>query len=312
MKSLLSCGLAALMLNLVLAPALPAKPAETPPGLRVVKNLDYAGAGNSRQMLDLYLPEKASEKPRPLLVYIHGGGWEEGSKDDGAAFFPLLADGRLAAASIGYRLTDQAHWPEQIFDCKAALRWLHAHAKEYGYDPDRIGLFGISAGGHLVSLLGTSAGVAELEGAIGGAKEPPVKIKCVANFCGPADFITFGNASPKTGAENPKGPIAKLLGGTVKDRQAEAKAASPVTYVTADDPPFLHIHGTKDPLVPYAQVLEFDAQLKKAHVPSTVLTGTDAGHVFFSGELVQDLRTFFARHLLDGTKDVTEGPVATK
>src|SRR5205085_3639213 len=104
--------------------------------------------------LDLYLPKASSEKPRPLVVFIHGGGWEGGDKNDAFVgfVFALIRDSEFAATSVNYRLSAEAKWPAQIFDCKAAIRWLRAHAAELNIDPEKIGVVGISAGGHLVSL----------------------------------------------------------------------------------------------------------------------------------------------------------------
>jgi len=141
--------------------------AQGPAGYRLVENLDYVGAANPRQMLDLILPDTLDPKPRPLVVFIHGGGWEGRSKENPGTLFALLEGGAYAGASLNYRLSSEAIWPAQIHDVKAAIRWLRAHAADYGIDPGRIAVFGISAGGHLVSMLGVSQGVAELEGTLG-------------------------------------------------------------------------------------------------------------------------------------------------
>lgn len=278
------------------------------------KNIDYAGTANARQSLDLFIPKKAAEKPRPLVVYVHGGGWEGGSKNDAGVIPALVTDGNYIAASVGYRLTNEVHWPAQIHDCKAALRWLRANAAENGIDPERIAVFGISAGGHLVSLLGTTTGDGpkELEGDIGAHKGVSTQVSCVINFCGPSNFLTFADKDSIISVEAPGTAITKLLGGPLSKNQAAATACSPVTHITKNDPPFLHIHGTKDNLVPYAQALEFDAALEKAGVPSTLLTGTNGPHVFFSRELIEGMKTFLAKHLLGETKEVAEGPVAVK
>ena len=198
---------------------------------------------------------------------------------------PLITDGNYVGASVGYRLTDQAHWPAQIHDCKAAIRWLRAHSAEYGIDPERIAVYGISAGGHLVSLLGTTTGDGpkELEGDIGANVGVSTKVACVINFCGPCDFITFAGKGSQISVEAPGTAITKLLGGPLSAKKDAAIAASPVTHITKNDPPFLHIHGTKDPLVPYDQATQFDGALEKAGVPSTLLTGPDAPARIFLG-----------------------------
>ena len=294
-----------------------AEPEAIPPAMKIVRGLDYGGAGHERQQLDLYLPERPADGLRPLIVFIHGGAWQGGSKADGRVIFPLLADGVYAGASLGYRLTDEAIWPAQIHDCKAALRWLGAHAAAHGCDPEKVVLFGISAGGHLVSLLGTSQGVVELDGRVGaGGPEAALgkapRIAAVANFCGPANFLTFPGQGSVIDEEDPEGPIARFFGGPMSRHLDLAAAASPVTHVTSDDPPFLHIHGTRDELVPYVQVTEFDTVLEKAGVASTVLTGEDAPHVFVSEDLYAKLRGFFDQHLCGAAASVAEGPVAIK
>jgi acetyl esterase/lipase len=279
-----------------------------PPGFIALRDLDYAGQRNPRQKLDLYLPEKPSEKPLPLIVYIHGGGWEGGDKSDTGLLFELIKSGGYAGASIGYRFTQEQKWPAQIHDVKAAMRWLKAHAKDHGIDADKVGLTGISAGGHLVSLLGTSGGVKELDGSVGTAGELP-KIACVANFCGPANFLTFPGKGSIIDPEKPGTAITKLFGGPMSQHLDAAKAASPVTYVSSDDPPFLHIHGSADTLVPYAQAEEFDAALEKVGVSSTLLTGKDAPHVFFSADLLSKMRVFFDKHLQGKPGEIKEGQV---
>jgi acetyl esterase/lipase len=276
-----------------------------------VRDLDYGGKDNPRQKLDLYLPEKKPEKPLPLIVFIHGGGWETGSKNDCGIVFPIMWDGYYAAASLNYRLTNEAKWPAQIHDCKAALRWLRSHAEEYGFDAERIGLFGISAGGHLVNLLGASQGIGELDGDIG-TKGSPVKISCVANFAGPGNFLTFDGKGSLIDPQLPSSAIGKFFGGPMREHLAEAKAASPVTYLTADDPPFLIIHGTKDVLVPYAQAEEFSSALGTAGVARAFLTAENGPHVFVSKDLLIKLRHFFDHWLRGVGPSVKTGPVKVK
>lgn len=288
-----------------------AAPSPAPEGYIAVRDLDYAGEDNPRQKLDLYLPEKPPGKLLPLIAYIHGGGWEGGSKDEAGVTLHFIKQGGYAGASIGYRLTHEAHWPAQVYDVKAALRWLKLHAKDHGIDPDRIALFGISAGGHLVSLLGTSHGVKSLEGDVGKPGDS-VRPVCIANFCGPANFLTFYGKGSIIDADKPGSAIAKLFGGPMSKHLEEARAASPVTYVTKDDPPFLHIHGSADNIVPYAQAEEFDAALDKAGVSSTLLTGRDAPHVFFSKDLIDNMQTFFDKHLQGKPGEVKQGPVDAK
>ena len=287
-------------------------PAPAPAGLKAILNQDYVGKGNKRQMLDLYVPEAVAEKPRPLVVYIHGGGWKNGSKEDAGPLFGFLRDGVYAGASVNYRLTDQASWPAQIHDCKAAIRWLRAHAREHNIDPEKIAVFGISAGGHLVSMLGVTGGEQEMEGTLGAHTDQSSRVTCVLDFCGPANFLTMASQGSEIDPDDPESAVAKLMGGPLKDHQDTGRNASPVNHVTRDDAPFLIIHGDKDPLVPHAQAKEMDAALEAAKIPSTLLTGTGGKHLFASPELAIRMRNFVDRHLLGKEVEVAEGPVPAR
>lgn len=288
------------------------KAPQPPAGIKTLANIDYVGNGNKRQMLDLYLPEAKSETPRPLVVYIHGGGWENGSKDQAGVLFGLIKDRPYAGASLNYRLTDQAIWPAQIHDCKAAIRWLRGHAKEYNLDPNKIAGFGISAGGHLVSMLGVSGGVKELEGDLGDFDNESSRVTCVLDFCGPANFLTFGGEGTIIDVNDPNTALSKLIGGTVKEKPDAAKNASPVNYLTSDDAPFLIIHGDKDNIVRYAQAIEFKEALTKAGLPATLITGTNGGHVFFSAPLFERMIAFLDHHLLGKDIQIPEGAVPSR
>ncbi len=212
-----------------------------PAGFQALRNLDYVGSGNQRQMLDLYLPIAKSDTPNALIVYIHGGGWSAGSKDQAEVLVGLIKGSTpYAGASLNYRLTNQAQWPAQIHDCKAAIRWLRGHAKEYNIDPDKIAVFGISAGGHLVSMLGVTGGVKELEGDLGKHLDQSSRVTCVLDFCGPSNFLTFGGKGSVLDPDDPKGPLAKLIGGPLKDRNEIGRNASPVTYLSQDDAASAH------------------------------------------------------------------------
>ena len=169
--------------------------AAQPKGVQALRNLPYVANGHERQRLDLYLPEKA-EGRLPLIVWIHGGAWWAGSKEDCPAV-PLAAKG-YAVASINYRFSQHAVFPAQIEDCKAAIRWLRANAAKYHLDADHIGVWGASAGGHLVALLGTTGGVKELEGK-GGNLDQSSRVQCVVDWFGPTDFVDDGQAGRQAG-----------------------------------------------------------------------------------------------------------------
>ena len=265
-------------------------------GMREELDLPYAGTDNPRQRLDLYLPARpASTKPLPVIAFIHGGGWQGGDKRGGARMVAgFVLSGEYAAASIGYRLTDEATWPAQIHDCKAAIRWLRAHAATYGLDPNRIGVMGTSAGGHLVAMLGTSGDVADVEGSLGGHCDQSSRVTCVVDQFGPTDFTVIGKAH-----DRPNGPLARLLGGPPGERRDASRAASPVTYVSKDDPPFMCVHGTHDAVVPSSQSEVLDEALAAVGVECILLKIDGGGHGGFRNPAVVDrVRKFFDNHLL--------------
>ncbi len=278
-----------------------ARQARVPGNVKVVKDLDYVGAGNPRQMLDLVLPaeREAGVEPLPLVVFIHGGAWRGGSKEGAVGrLAPWVATGEYAGAAINYRLTGEASWPAQIHDCKAAIRWLRAHAGEYGFDPERIGVMGSSAGGHLVAMLGTSGGIDELAGELGEHLELESRVACVVDEYGPSELLMMGKFPSTMNHESPSSPESLLVGGPILEREEVARAASPITYVSADDPPFLIIHGTKDMTVPFDQSERLHKALVAAGVESIFIPVTDGGHGGFrSRELERRIRLFLDRHL---------------
>jgi acetyl esterase/lipase len=260
-----------------------------PEGTAVLKDLAYVTNGHERQKLDLYVPQ--SDKPLPLIVWVHGGAWKQGSKDRTPAL-PLLRDG-YAVASINYRLSQHATFPAQIEDCKAAIRWLRANSKKYNLNPDRVGVWGASAGGHLVALLGTTGDVKALDGNLGNTDRSS-RVQCVCDWFGPTDFRQIGSAGGAAG------PVAELLGGPVSDKKEIAAQASPVTHVTKDDAPFLIMHGDKDSLVPLSQSQVLVEALKKAGVEVDLRVLEGAGHggaQFTSPESMKMIREFFDKHL---------------
>lgn len=269
-----------------------------PPGVRLFPNLRYAAVDGISLLLDLYLP--ASDKPIPVIVCIHGGGWNSGDKRDAAPL--LLAAHGYALASINYRLSQQAHYPAQIEDCKAAVRWIRAHGAFYGIDPLRVGAWGYSAGGNLAALLGTSTDVKALEGNEGNLDQSS-RVEAVVDWFGRTDFLVFARQMREAGMtakvdpDSAQSVMGQLLGGAVQEKKAAAIAANPITYITKDCPPFLIEHGDRDPLVPLAQSrLLYDA-LRKAGVEAELVAVPGAGHGFSSPEPQRKMLAFFDRHL---------------
>ena len=272
----------------------------------------YADNTNPKQMVDLYLPRKRnSDRPLPVVALIHSGGWMNGDRIGYAAMgIQLARSGDYAAVAVGYRLSKEAHWPEQIYDCKAAIRWIRGHAKEFNLDPDRIAVWGSSAGGHLSSLLGTSGDVKELEGTLGSFTSLSSRVHCVVNQCGPEDF-TQALMFDKEGRPNFKDDaVSGLLGGAAPERRAEALAASPVTHVTKDDAPFITFHGTADQRVSWRHAEAIHAALQKAGVPSLLVPITDGGHGSVNHpEVKQRGEQFVAKHLRGVTVEIATTPI---
>ena len=221
----------------------------------------------------------------------------------------LAAGGDYVAATINYRLTREAAWPAQIHDCKAAIRFLRGNAAEYGIDPGRIGVIGISAGGHLVSMLGTSGGVSSLEGELGAFPGASSRVQCVVNFFGPTNFLSFYGKDTTPARIRDADMIGPLLGREEPVVLANAKAASPVSWVSEDDAPFLTAHGTKDRLVPYAQAQEIDGALTRAGVESHLIEMTGAGHGFDSPDLNRRIKLFLDKHLYGRPAEIPEDPI---
>jgi len=257
---------------------------------RVVKDLEYVAYGHERHRLDLYLPA-ASDRPAPIIVWVHGGGWAGGSKA-GTPAIRMVRSG-FAVASINYRLSQHAIFPAQIHDCKAAIRWLRAHASEYRLDPAHVGVWGSSAGGHLVALMGTSNGVSDLEGLLGNPEQSS-DVQAVVDWFGPTDFLTVGSKETRT----------HFLGGDPQTIPEQARRASPMHYVSKDDPPFLVMHGDADPTVPIAQSETFAKALQGAGVDATLVNVVGGGHggkLFTNDESMHRIESFFRKHLIPNT-----------
>jgi acetyl esterase/lipase len=271
-----------------------------PPSVMGEFDIGYAGGDNAHQKLDLLLPkEPAGEAPLPVIVFIHGGAWRGGSKREGISFLvPAVASGNYAGVTIDYRLTNEAVWPAQIHDCKAAIRWVRANAKKYNLDPQRIGVIGASAGGHLAAMLGTSGNVERLEGNVGGNLGESSQVECVVDEYGPSELLAMSGFPSDIEHDSPDSPESRLVGGAIQEHKDAARSASPITYVSADDPPFLIVHGTEDPLVPYDQSERLLAAMEEEGVDAKLIKVQGGGHGGFrSAELDRRIRLFFDKHL---------------
>jgi acetyl esterase/lipase len=285
-----------------------------PEGVTVQRDIPYAGTTNPRQMLDLMLPKKpATDKPLPVIAWIHGGAWRAGSKGGGLGrVAPYVAAGRYAGASIGYRLTGEKIWPAQIHDCKAAIRWLRANAKKHNLDAGRIAVWGSSAGGHLVAMLGTSGGIKGLDGDLGPHKGVSSRVACVLDWFGPTDFLQMDAHAvkgPRLVHDDARSPESILVGGPIQENKDKVAHASPITYVTKDDPPFLIAHGTADPLVACHQSELLAAALRKAGCDVTFVKMTGAGHGFRSAELDKRVGQFLEKHFYGKKVKISAEPI---
>jgi acetyl esterase/lipase len=213
--------------------------------------------------MDLYVPKAADPAhPAPVVIWIFGGSWKYGSKGYHVNVRDL-PDSGIAVAAIQYRMSSTAKYPAQLEDCEAAVNWLRAHGTAYGIDPQRVGVSGESAGGHLAALLGTVEGKSS--------------IRAVLALYPPTDLVQLGRMYAVPGK---LGDIEKLLGGPIEQKLPLARDASPVNHVTASSPPFLIIHGANDTLVPVAQSEKLQRALRQAGVQSQLIIVPDKGHWF--------------------------------
>ncbi len=276
------------------APAFPQPRA----GVLAYRDLVYVAGGHERQKLDLYLPDQG--ELHPLILWIHGGAFRMGSKE-GIEFDPVpleYVDQGYAVASLEYRLSQHALFPAQIEDCKAAVRWLRAHAADYRLDPSRFAAWGPSAGGYLAAMLGTAGHVAEFE--VGAHRAVSSRVQCVVDYFGPTDFLQMDDQRLPDGMVHDlaDSPESQLVGGPIQENRDKVARANPITYVTRDVPPFLVVHGNRDPLVPYGQSLLLVAALQKVGADVTFHTVEGAGHGHFTDPAVPKLTAeFLARHI---------------
>jgi acetyl esterase/lipase len=273
----------------------------------------YVANGHERHKLDLFVPEQA-EGPLPLVIWIHGGGWRNGSKEG----CPPLRGGYLergyAVASLNYRLSGHAIFPAQIEDCKAAIRWLRANAKEFNLDPQRFGVWGSSAGGHLVALVGTSGDVKAFD--VGANLDQSSRVQAVCDYFGPTDLLQMDAHAPpgaRLKHDEPQSPESRLIGGAIQENKDKAARANPIAYISKSAPPFLIVHGNEDASVPpHQSQLLYDA-LKQVGVSVHFHTIKGAGHGqgFGGPEIEPMVSSFFERVLKAKTMPSNLGEAKT-
>jgi acetyl esterase/lipase len=267
-----------------------------PDSVEMQPDLVYASPGGRDLRLDLYLP-KSGGGPFPAVVYIHGGGWENGRKNAFQAQAAYMASKGFVGACIEYRLSKEAKYPAALYDSKAAVRWLRANAAKYRIDPDKIGAAGGSAGGHLVGLLGTTGGMAAFEGDEGNAGVSS-RVRAVAAFNPAVDLVSFGKRDPADAGNS----VYRFLGCTYADNPKLWAQATPMTHAGKDSAPFLFLHGTADTTVPYQQSVEMMEKLKAAGVHAEIFPAEGATHGFFHKPpfyepATQRMAEFFQKYL---------------
>ena len=279
----------------VASPAL-ANPAEqdTPPAEIVFeKNIEYSNPDGQHLQLNMARPKNA-KGPLPCVVCIHGGGFRAGKRDGYDGLIQNLARNGFAAVTVSYRLAPKYQFPAAVHDTKAAVRWVRANAAKYGIDPDRIGVTGGSAGGHLAQFLGVTPGVAEFEGD-GGNPNVSSHVKCVVNVYGPSDFTKSYGKSVDAAEVLPL-----FLGGNLQTALPAHIRSSPLNWVTPNAAPTLCIHGTEDKYVAHEQAVWMIDRLKASGVEAQLLTLQGAGHGFKGKDAEsadQALVVYFKKHL---------------
>jgi acetyl esterase/lipase len=286
--TLLSTTVGAAALN-----PLTAAPAAADDNAIIVEN-DVEFSNPDGQHLQVNLARPMGDGPFPAVLCIHGGGFRAGDRQGYNGLIKTLAQHGYFAATITYRLAPKYQFPAAVYDCKAAVRWLRANAGKYKVDPQRIGVTGGSAGGHLVHFLGVTSDQKEFEGD-GGYSDQSSRVQCVVSYFGPSDFTKSYGKSVDAAEVLPL-----FLGGNLEQAREKHIRSSPLYWVTPNAAPTLCIHGTKDPYVAYEQAVWIVDKLLNCGVEAQLMTIDGAGHGF-SGENAAKadaaMSAFFDRHL---------------
>lgn len=270
-------------------------------------DLDYAGDAREYHRLDIYLPDV--EKPAyPAVIVIYGSAWfgNNMKKNDIKTLGQPLLDAGFAVVAPNHRSSRDAIFPAQINDIKAVMRFVRAKAKEYRIDTSFIGITGSSSGGHLSALTGTSGSVgqytvnsasAQIEGDVGPYMNYSSSVDAVVDWFGPTDFLVMDSCGSRQVHNAPNSPESSLIGGPIQDNADRCALANPITYVDANDPPFLILHGDADPLVPYCESEKLYQALQKAGVRSqfVLVPGAQHGQGVFEEKYFKMMTDFFIK-----------------
>jgi acetyl esterase/lipase len=257
------------------------------PAVDILRNLTYVERDSGALAADVYMPHGAG--PFPGILVVHGGAWRMGARADLAAIARGAAEHGYTAVAIDYRLAPQYKFPAQIYDCQAAVRWMRAHASEFKIDPEHIGGFGYSAGGHLVALLGALNDDGYREPGVP-KTAPSARLEAVMAGGAPCDFRVLPPSSDR---------LSYWLGGTPAAKGDAYRDASPASFITADDPPMFFFHGALDMLVPINSPQQMVNLLHKTGVTAEMYTVKDSGHIqtIFDRTALEHALAFADHHL---------------
>ena len=261
----------------------------------VIPDVEYCTGGGHPLRLDMTRPKVRPDKPMPVVVYLHGGGWrghkgKTGTRFASRGFFGVVVD---------FRPSDEAPFPAQLEDVKCAIRFLRAKAKEFHIDTARIAVWGDSSGGHIAALLGTTGNVKEFEGT-GGWQDFSSRVNAVILVSAPTDLQRAFEEARRLGISEeilaqPRADVEQFIGGRLEESKEKLDRANPIAYVTKDDPPFLLIHGDQDQVVSASNSIWLYEALKAANVPAELQILKGAGHEI-SSELALPLIDGFLAH----------------
>lgn len=261
-------------------------------------DIQYAASTAGEPLkLDLYTPESGAGAP--LIVWIHGGAWENGNKS-AMPLEPIIERG-FAVASLDFSPASKAPFPGQVHEIKAAIRFLRAQAQRYGYDASRIGVAGASSGAHLAAVVGTSNGHAELEGAMGDHRGESSAVQAIVSYFAATNLTTILAQSTPFGLGVREPALKRLLGAAPKDAEPLARLASPVFQVDRNDPPLLLLHGDQDPQMPINQSHELEGAYEQHGLEAAFIVVHGAAHggdAFYSPQNVERVAAFLRAQLV--------------
>jgi acetyl esterase/lipase len=269
--------------------------------------VDISYGSSPAQQLDIFLPD-GFEAPYPVIISIHGGGWCGGDKTGPDTEIAKAGLKRgYAVVAVNYRLSGEAIAPAQIQDVKAAIRFIRANAGKYHLDPNKLAVWGSSAGGALAALAGTSSGVQELQDLSMGYTRFSDRVQAVVDWCGPVDLATMDQQFKTSGINGEKMDVldsygSKYVGNRITLVPELVQLVNAANYITPDDPPFYIQHGTADTLVPYQQSTELtkklEAVLGKDKVQLVTMPGMGHdGHGFTNPESISHVLDFLDKTL---------------